>query len=53
MTKYYKIKQLLSNINIGDYFGLHKNISDNYSVSFNVNVEKISVKKYYKIKLLF
>ena len=32
-------KQLLS-INIGDYFGLYKNISDHYSISFNVNIEK-------------
>ena len=37
-------KQLLSNINIGDYFGLYKNISDHYSVSFNVNNEKYPCK---------
>ena len=39
-------KQLLSNINIGDYFGLHKNISDHYSVSFNVNIEKTHVNRF-------
>ena len=33
-------KQLLSNINIGDYFGLYKSKSDHCSVSFNVNIEK-------------
>ena len=33
-------KLLLSNIIIEDYFGLYKNISDNNSVSFNVNIEK-------------
>ena len=33
-------KQLLSYINIGDYFGLYKNKSDHYSVSFNINIEK-------------
>ena len=36
-------KQLLSNINIGDYFGLYKNISDHYSVSFNVNIQTILI----------
>ena len=35
-----KYLYLLSNINIEDYFGLYKNISDHYSVSFNVNIEK-------------
>ena len=33
-------KQYLSNINIVDYFGVYKNISDHYYVSFNVNIEK-------------
>ena len=41
-------KQLLSNINIGDYFGLYKNISDHYSVSFNVNIEKYPCKQILK-----
>ena len=45
MQKYYKIKQLLSNINIRDYFGLHKNLSDHYSVSFNINIEKYLCKQ--------
>ena len=38
-------KQLLSNINIGDYFGLYKNISDQYSFSFDVNIEKYPCKQ--------
>ena len=40
-----KHKQLLSNINIGDYFGLYKYISEHYSVSFNVNIEKYPYKQ--------
>ena len=38
-------KQLQSNINIGDYFGLFKNKIDHYFVSFNVNIEKYPCKK--------
>ena len=41
-------KQLLSNINIGDYFGVYKNISDHYSVSCNVNIEKYPCKQILK-----
>ena len=41
-------KQLLYQINIGDYFGLYKNISDHYSVSFNVNIEKYPCKQILK-----
>ena len=41
-------KQLLSNINIGDSFGLYKNKRDHNSVSFNVHIEKYQCKKILK-----
>ena len=41
-------KQLLFNINIGDYFRLYKNISDHNSFSFNVNIEKYTCKQILK-----